>query len=80
MVDYTYPTTAEVDHFTSLGMNTIRVPFLWERLQQTLNAPFNPVEQGRLVNFVNYVTNTKLAYAVIDPHKYLFPPPAVLNG
>ena len=39
--DYTYPTDAEVDYFLSEGMNTFRVPFRWERLQPTPDAPFN---------------------------------------
>jgi hypothetical protein len=34
---YTYPTTGEVDYFiTRKGMNTIRLPFRWERLQRSL--------------------------------------------
>ena len=31
--DYTYPLEAEVDYFVRKGMNTFRIPFLWERLQ-----------------------------------------------
>ena len=30
---YTYPTTAEVDYYKGKGMNMIRLPFRWERLQ-----------------------------------------------
>ena len=36
--NYTYPTNAEVDYFVGKGMNTFRVPFRWERLQQSQNA------------------------------------------
>ncbi|HEY2826110.1 MAG TPA: hypothetical protein VGJ04_00800, partial [Pirellulales bacterium] len=35
---YTYPTNAEVDYYTNKGMNTLRMPFRWERLQRTPNA------------------------------------------
>src|SRR4030095_3450839 len=38
---YTYPTTAEVDYFTGKGMNIIRLPFRWERLQHSLDAAFD---------------------------------------
>ena len=35
---YTYPTHAEIDYYAASGMNVIRLPFLWERLQPTLNG------------------------------------------
>src|SRR5688572_819873 len=31
---YTYPRSNEVDYFIGKGMNTFRLPFRWERLQQ----------------------------------------------
>ena len=42
--DYTYPTDQEINYFLSEGMNTIRLPFRWERLQPTPDAPFNSAE------------------------------------
>jgi endoglucanase len=66
---YTYPTAAEVDYFVGKGANTFRLPFLWERLQPTLNAPFNSAELARLNSFVSYATG-KGAYVVLDPHNY----------
>ena len=39
--DYIYPSTADVDYFLGKGMNLIRRPFRWERLQHSTNAPFN---------------------------------------
>jgi len=66
---YTYPTSAEVDYFIGKGMNTFRLPFRWERLQQSLNAPFNSAEFARLDNFVNYATGQG-AHVVLDPHNY----------
>jgi endoglucanase len=44
---YTYPTQGEVDYFNSKGMNAIRLPFRWERLQQSANAGFNTAEFNR---------------------------------
>src|SRR5262245_20886061 len=41
---YTYPTQQEVDYYVEKGMNTFRIPFRWERLQQSQNASLNAVE------------------------------------
>lgn len=67
--DYTYPTDQEIDYFLSEGMNTFRVPFRWERLQPTPNAPFNSAEFTRLNNFVTYATSHG-ATVILDPHNY----------
>jgi endoglucanase len=66
---YTYPTAAEVDYFIGKGMNTFRLPFRWERLQQSLNSPFDAAELARLDGFVDYATGQG-AYVVLDPHNY----------
>src|ERR1700733_9868254 len=50
---YTYPTSMEVNYYKSRGMNIIRLPFRWERLQLTNNAAFNSAELGRLNAFVS---------------------------
>jgi endoglucanase len=62
---YTYPTNAEVDYYTNKGMNTLRMPFRWERLQRTPNA----TELSRMDSFVNYATG-KGDYVLIDPHNF----------
>jgi endoglucanase len=67
--DYTYPTHAEVDRYTGLGMTIFRMPFLWERLQRTLGGSLDPTELGRLDDIVNYATS-KGARVIVDPHNY----------
>lgn len=67
--DYTYPTTAEVDYFVGKGMRVLRIPFLWERLQPTLNMPLDATELGRLDAVVTYALG-KGAHVVLDPHNY----------
>jgi len=67
--DYTVPTNGEVDYFTGKGMNSFRLPFLWERLQGTQNGNFNQSYLGYLDQFVNYATG-KGAYVILDPHNY----------
>jgi endoglucanase len=66
---YTYPTQAEVDYFRSKGMNVIRLPFRWERLQQSANASFNTAEFNRLNAFVS-ATTAKGVSVILDPHNF----------
>jgi len=75
--DYTYPTQAEVDYFRNKGMNIFRLPFRWERLQQTTNAALNSTELGRLHGFVSAAT-AKGVYVIIEPHNFAryYPDPA----
>ncbi len=67
--DYTYPTPAEVDYYTGKGMNTFRLPFRWERLQNSQFSAFDTAELGYMDAFVNYAT-TKGAYVILDPHNF----------
>ena len=68
-VDYIYPNQAEVTYFQSNGMNIIRLPFLWERLQHTNGTALDPTELGRLNTFVSQTT-AKGLWVILDPHNY----------
>jgi len=65
-VDYIYP---PVDYFKSKGLNLVRLPFRWERLQPTLYQPFDEAELKRLKDFVSGVT-AKDVSVLLDPHNY----------
>ena len=67
--NYTYPTHAEIDYYASKGLNVIRLPFLWERLQQTEFGSFDAAELGRLDDIVHYATDKGLKIE-IEPHNY----------
>ena len=67
--DYTYPTHTEIDYYASKGLDVIRLPFLWERLQRTELGPFDVAELGRLYDVVNYATSKGLKIE-IEPHNY----------
>jgi len=67
--DYTYPTHAEVDRYTGLGMRILRIPFAWERLQPSLGSDLDPTELGRLDDVVSYATG-KAAHVIVDVHNY----------
>lgn len=66
---YTYPTQQEVDYFRGRGMNIIRLPFRWERLQHTNKLTLDATELSRMSNFVSYATGKGL-YVILDPHNF----------
>jgi endoglucanase len=68
-VNYTYPTSAEVDYYVGKGVNVFRLPFRWERVQTSAGGELNGVEIARLDAFVNYATD-KGARVILDPHNY----------
>src|SRR6185295_17559831 len=66
---YTYPNQSEVNYFGSNGMNVVRLPFRWERLQQATNASLNATELARLHSFVA-ATTAKGIYVILEPHNF----------
>jgi len=68
--DYIYPSNFSIDHLYSRGMNLFRVPFLWERMQLTLNQPLSTQQLAYLKGTVNEITNVRKGYALLDPHNY----------
>jgi endoglucanase len=68
-VNYTYPTTSEIDYFASLGLNTIRIPVAWQRLQPTQDGPLNTTQLSQLSNLVAYAATKGIAVD-IDLHNY----------
>ena len=46
-MDYTYPTADELAYYASKGVDSIRLPFTWERIQPTLDGPLDPADGGR---------------------------------
>ena len=67
--DNVYPSQYEVDYFKGKGMNIIRLPFQWERLQAPLNGPLNSIEFTLLDGFISAAT-TKGMFVILDPHNY----------
>src|SRR5262249_9672390 len=46
----------DLDHFASKGMNVVRLPISWERLQHTLNGPLDPEYRCNLEKYVAAAT------------------------
>jgi endoglucanase len=68
-MDYAYPSAADVEAFAERGMNLVRLPFRWERLQRALGQELDAVELGRLTEVVNVATSRGLSL-ILDPHNY----------
>jgi endoglucanase len=61
--------TNELSYFASKGMNVVRLPISWERLQHTLNGPLDPTYQASLVDYVDAATSMGFA-VIVDLHNY----------
>ncbi len=68
--DYMWPTNGETTYYQSRGMNFIRLPFRWERLQHTNSAVLDPTELGRMNAFVTNATSRGM-YVLLDPHNFM---------
>jgi endoglucanase len=67
--DYVYPRERDIDYFLDRGVNTFRLPFLWERLQLNLAWELEPKELAQLDRTVAYITDNG-AHVLLDPHNY----------
>lgn len=67
--NYIYPNNAGIDYYASKGMDVIRLPFLWERVQKSQNGPLDSAELARIDAVVNYAA-TKGMKVILDVHNY----------
>ncbi|WP_207532754.1 glycoside hydrolase family 5 protein [Desertivirga arenae] len=67
--DYTYPGEADLDYFKKKGLNLIRVPFLWERLQPVMGADLDKQELGRFMAVVDAAAKRGMM-VLPDMHNY----------
>ncbi|MEB0010820.1 glycoside hydrolase family 5 protein [Glaciimonas sp. Gout2] len=67
--DYIYPDIADMRHFQSQGMNTFRLPFLWERIQPAL---FGDLDAPQLKLMMDTVADARLldVCIILDVHNY----------
>ncbi|MBW4021950.1 MAG: cellulase family glycosylhydrolase [Proteobacteria bacterium] len=66
---YTYPTNGEIDYFASLGMNVVRIPIQWQRLQPVQNGPLDQTQLACLDGIVAHAA-TQGVKVLIDAHNY----------
>lgn len=67
--DYTYPTKEDLAFFAQQGANVIRLPFRWERLQPSLDAPLDAGEVGRIRSTVSAAKAQGLC-VLLDMHNF----------
>ena len=66
--DYIYPTGKIAAPFAAMGMNTIRLPVLWERLQPTAFGPLREEELKYLDQSIKELSDFRTI--IIDIHNY----------
>jgi endoglucanase len=64
-----WPNQQEVAYFHATGMNLVRVPFLWERMQPALNGPLDATQLAALTGFVAGATARGMT-VLLDPHDF----------
>ena len=67
--DYTYPARTDLEYFHSAGMNVIRLPFLWERLQPRLDQALDPGELAQIRQVGSWASELGLC-VILDVHNY----------
>ena len=66
---YFYPRPSTIDYYATRGMNVIRLPVLWERLQRQLHTRLNDTEMARIDFVINHATAKKMT-VILDVHNY----------
>ncbi|EWS78070.1 glycoside hydrolase family 5 protein [Xylella taiwanensis] len=67
--DYIYPSPSDYAYFAQKGMNTVRLPVLWERIQPTLNDELDATQLSLILKAVEQAKANKL-FVVLDIHNY----------
>jgi endoglucanase len=67
--DYVYPDAATLRYFAGAGMNVVRLPVLWERLQPSLGGALDSAETGRVDTVVAEAQKLHLR-VIVDVHDY----------
>lgn len=67
--DYRYASAGTYEFLASRGMDTVRLPFRWERIQPRLGAPLDPAELGRLRSTVDAAAAAGLG-VILDVHNF----------
>ncbi|MEL4891480.1 glycoside hydrolase family 5 protein [Xanthomonas protegens] len=67
--DYTYPRSSDYTYFAGKGMNLLRLPVRWERLQP---QPRGPLDAAQLALIDDAVQQAKAQgmYVIVDIHNY----------
>ncbi|WCE05931.1 glycoside hydrolase family 5 protein [Pseudoxanthomonas sp. JBR18] len=67
--NYVYPSDADFAYYASQGMNVVRLPFLWERLQSSAGATLDVTQLSYIRTAVTRAKNHGIT-VILDPHNY----------
>lgn len=67
--DYTYPAATDFGYFAGKGMNIVRLPFLWERLQPTPNGELDATQLALIEKAVAQAKAQGM-HVILDVHNY----------
>lgn len=68
--EWKYPTAAEFKYYNEKGLNLIRIPFRWERMQVALgNGALDPAELARMDEVVGFAAARGMK-VILDMHNY----------
>jgi Ca2+-binding RTX toxin-like protein len=67
--DYHYPGFGEIKYYAERGVELIRLPFDWERMQPKAGGPLDPTELGRLKKFLADAQSAGVK-VIVDLHNY----------
>ncbi|MEW9855446.1 cellulase family glycosylhydrolase [Novosphingobium sp. M1R2S20] len=67
--NYIYPSASDIKYYTDRGVELIRLPVRWERLQPEANGELDPAELGRLLNFLDNA-EAHGAKVIVDIHNF----------
>ncbi|HEY0333325.1 MAG TPA: glycoside hydrolase family 5 protein [Stenotrophomonas sp.] len=67
--DYTYPAASDFSYFASKGMNIVRLPFLWERLQPQANGELDATQLA-LIKKAIAQAKAQGQHVILDVHNY----------
>jgi aryl-phospho-beta-D-glucosidase BglC (GH1 family) len=67
--DYPKPTLAGMQRLKSRGLDIVRIPFLWERIQPVLNGALNTTYLNYLLDTLEFANTAGLG-VIVDMHNY----------
>ena len=67
--NYIYPTAADFDYYHAKGMNLVRIPFRWERMQTSLNTALNTAQLGYMDTAIA-LASARGMKVILDLHNY----------
>ena len=68
-VNYAQPSCAEMSYYHSKGLNIVRLPFLWERVQPTLGGALDTTYLSYITNVVT-CAQTYSQKVLLDVHNF----------